>query len=188
MPNSSQRSKGLLMRAIPVTLLMFAFALAVQSSTNVQDRVELVFIGSNTKEISQQIVIKEISFDNYLAKLEKQYPVQSKNNTFQAFALMVPLNKEGNATVDRIFFVDKKLSRVFEIYGLPDSHRPFGDLKFVKNNILRFDRWSNPHGGNRYEFDLRRRKMVKATSFIEKDYVDLIKRTQAEDSQKATKP
>lgn len=177
-----------MMKAIPITLLIFAFAFSVQSSTNVQDRTELVFIGSNTKEISQQIVIKEISFDNYLAKLEKQYPVQSKNNAFQAFALVVPRNKEGSETVDRIFFVDKKSSRVFEIYGLPDSHRPFDDLKFVENNILRFDRWSNPHGGKRYEFDLRRRKLVKATSFIEKDYVDLIKQTQTEESQKAVKP
>ena len=176
------------MKAMPIVLLMFALALSVQSSMNVQDETELVFVGSNTKEISQQVIIKEISFDNYLAKLEKQHTAQSVNNTFQAFTLAVPINKEGNATVDRIFFVDKKSNRVFEIYGLPDSHRPFDDLKFVRNNILRFDRWSSPHNGKRYEFDLRRKKLVEATSFIEKEYVDLIKRTQTEDSQRAIKP
>jgi len=177
-----------MMKAVTTVILMLALALCVRSATNVQGEIELVFVGSNTKELSRQVIIKEIKFDDYLAKLEKQHPAQSINNTFQAFALAVPINKEGSATVDRIFFLDKKSKRVFEIYGLPDSHRPFSDLMFVKNNILRFDRWSNPHGGKRYEFDLRRKRLTKATSFIEKNYVDLIKRTQTEDSQKAIKP
>jgi hypothetical protein len=65
---------------------------------------------------------------------------------------------------ERIFVKDGKDGRVSELAGIPLEYRPFSDLVW-KGDRLVFDRWSQPHYGVHYEFDVVRKQLVVAYGF-----------------------
>jgi len=71
----------------------------------------------------------------------------------------------GCAETCRIFFEAIATGKVFEIQGLPLPWRPFSALVWVTDDILVFDRWSQPHYGIHYAVDVGERTLLVAAPF-----------------------
>ena len=71
----------------------------------------------------------------------------------------------GCAETCRIFFEALATGETFEILGLPLPWRPFSDLVWVTDEILVFDRWSQPHYGLHYAVDVREQTLLLASPF-----------------------
>jgi hypothetical protein len=52
------------------------------------------------------------------------------------------------------------------------EHRDFSDLVWVNDRYLVFDRWSSPHYGMHYIFDVTQKKLLLATPFPDQFYLD----------------
>lgn len=83
----------------------------------------------------------------------------ARNRNFESFTVD---DEKGHS---RIFFVDRKTKKIYEIRGIPLEYRPFSDLIWLDNKTLAFDRRANPHHGSHYEIDARARKLKKVLIF-----------------------
>jgi len=94
-------------------------------------------------------------------KIKRENVVTSRNRKHDAF------------TVDdtRLFVSDRQTQKVLEITGLPLEWRPFSNLTWASNEILVFDRWSQPHYGVHYEVNVRSHKLLVAVPFPDKFYL-----------------
>lgn len=54
---------------------------------------------------------------------------------------------------------------IVEIQGFPSLWRPLSDLVWLTDDVLVFDRWSNPHYGVHYVVDIRERRLLAASPF-----------------------
>jgi hypothetical protein len=90
----------------------------------------------------------------------------SPNGKWRAFttALLAP--------PDRIFFEAAVGGAVFEIRGLPMSHRPFSALAWLDDRHLVFDRWSQPHYGVHYVIDVEERRVVELCPFPDRWFLE----------------
>lgn len=133
---------------------------------------ELDFSGSVREEAARQarVVPRAVG-----AGLVRKNLAKGLRGRYRAFTVEDPARPDG--FVDRIFFEDVRAGRTYEIQNLKHPHRPFDDLKFV-GGVLQFDRWAGPHTGIRYRLDVRRRRLVSARTFIEADYLRLMKCSQ----------
>ncbi len=68
-------------------------------------------------------------------------------------------------TTFNIFIEDIREGITMEIQGFPSPWRPFSDLVWLTDDILVFDRWSNPHYGMHYAVNVRERKLIAAAAF-----------------------
>lgn len=66
---------------------------------------------------------------------------------------------------ERLFVNDTRTRTVYEIKGIPLPYRPLSDLHWKDRYRLEFDRWSQPHYGVHYEFEVLRKKLVVAYGF-----------------------
>jgi hypothetical protein len=90
--------------------------------------------------------------------LERENVAVNQEKTFQAFS-------NCDDTACRIFFESLSTGQTYEIQGLPLPHRPFSDVVWVAENILVFDRWSQPHYGIHYAVDVSEQKLLLASPF-----------------------
>lgn len=133
-----------------------------------QGEPDLVFTGSVLRAVSREVRIVAASPD---PKLARENRARDRSGRFEAFT--VNDSAPGvSGTLDRIFFIDRRARRTYEIRGLLNPQRPFNDLTFKAAGLLQFERWANPHAGVRYRVDVRRRKLVSARSFFDADYVE----------------
>ena len=72
----------------------------------------------------------------------------------------------------RIFAEELQTGTTYEIQGLPLQWREFTDLVWVTNNILVFDRWSQPHYGVHYAVDVQEKKLLLASPFPDELWLD----------------
>jgi hypothetical protein len=133
---------------------------------------ELVFTGSTLKEETQRV---RVELGAPAAGLQRKNLAVGPGGRFRAFTVEDPSKPGG--FFDRIFFEDVRAGRTYEIRNLLNAHRPFNDLRFHRA-VLQFDRWAGPHTGIRYRLDVRRRRLVSARTFIEADYLRLMKCSQ----------
>ncbi len=154
-----------------------AAANQVRRDLKKDDLPEVVFTGSAYDEVARRLTIR---LARPPAQIPKQDLATSADGRFDAYTIFQPNPK--TAAVyrypDHIFFSDLRTGHAYEIRGLPDPHRPFSYLLFTNARILQFDRWASPHHGIRYRFDVRRRKLISARSFVEAEYINLMKKTQ----------
>ena len=72
--------------------------------------------------------------------------------------------------VDRIFVKEVASGRVMEIQGVPLPHRPYTNLQWLDDARLTVDRWSQPHYGIRYVFDVPERAVIVAVPIFDEVY------------------
>lgn len=65
----------------------------------------------------------------------------------------------------RLFLEALATGETFEILGLPLPWRPFSGLAWATDDVLVFDRWSQPHYGLHYAVDVRERTLLLAVPF-----------------------
>ena len=79
------------------------------------------------------------------------------NGTFKAFTT--------HEVTFNIFVKNTVEDTIVEIRGFPSPWRPFSDLIWLTDEVLVFDRWSNPHYGIHYVVNIRERKLLVAAPF-----------------------
>lgn len=88
------------------------------------------------------------------------------DGTFRAFTICDPtLCQDEDCCQERILVENLQTGQIYEIEGLPLPWRPFSDLVWVTNDVLVFDRWSQPHYGIHYAIDIHQRKLILASPF-----------------------
>jgi hypothetical protein len=65
----------------------------------------------------------------------------------------------------RIFFVERRSRRTYEIRGVGLPWRQFSDLVWKNGRTFVFDCWGNPSHGTHYEFDAREKRLKKVLIF-----------------------
>ena len=88
--------------------------------------------------------------------LERENETSSQSKTLIAFSVC-------DEQACKIFFEDIEADQIYEIQGLPLPHRPFSGLVWITDNILVFDRWSQPHYGVHYVVDVNERNLLLAS-------------------------
>lgn len=91
---------------------------------------------------------------------------RNARGTYEAFTLEVPIDGDENNVREVIFIEDRRRGKIYEVRGY-DFPRPFTDFAWRGNDTLIFDQWMQPHYAVHYEIDVRRGKLVAATSFWE---------------------
>jgi len=71
---------------------------------------------------------------------------------------------------DRIFVKELASGDVIEIQGIPLPHRPFTNLQWLDDSLLTVDRWSQPHYGIRYIFDVPAQEVIVAAAIFDEFY------------------
>jgi hypothetical protein len=71
---------------------------------------------------------------------------------------------------DRIFVKELSSGDVIEIQGIPLPHRPFTNIQWLNDSLLTVDRWSQPHYGIRYIFDVPGRDVILAVPIFDEVY------------------
>src|SRR4030095_8107983 len=94
--------------------------------------------------------------------LKKENLITSRNKKYEAFTV----------SGTRLFVTERATAKIFEIRGLPLGWRPFSDLVWIDNQTLIFDRWSQPHFGVHYAVNVKNRKLLVATPFPDKIYLE----------------
>ncbi|MBI3787606.1 MAG: hypothetical protein HY276_05035 [Ignavibacteriales bacterium] len=86
--------------------------------------------------------------------------VISPNGRWHAF-IHYPSDKDGG----RICLQNLQTGKLYEVRGISLPYRPLNDLVWLDNNLLAFDRWSQPHYGIHYIVDVKKRRLVLAAPF-----------------------
>lgn len=114
-------------------------------------------------ESSADFAMVEVSLD---PGLERENTTESPGGTFRAFTVCDPtFCSSENCCQGRILIEDTQTSQVYEIQGLPLRWRPFSDLVWITDDILVFDRWSNPDYGIHYAVNVRDKQLLLASPF-----------------------
>ena len=143
--------------------------------------ITLIFIASSTLITAQVKATSDRSSANIL-KLRKTDPdptlkietvtgfpdrttlVTNPSRTFKAFVLCVPSGSE-EGCFSRVYLTEIKTGNTYVITGEPievEVMRPVDELKWLDNERLSYERWTNPHFGRRYVVNVRTRKQVGA--------------------------
>lgn len=96
---------------------------------------------------------------------DKTSLVTNRARTFKAFVLCVPTVETNGACNSRVFITDITSGKTSVITGeSPEAEvmRPIGELKWLDNERLSYERWMNPHYGHRYVVNVRTKKQVGA--------------------------
>ena len=95
------------------------------------------------------------------AGIKKENPITDRSRKYDAFTV----------SGTRLFVAERRSGKIFEIRGLPLEWRPFSDLIWASDQILMFDRWSQPHYGVHYEVNVKSRRLVTSVPFPDKFYL-----------------
>lgn len=81
-----------------------------------------------------------------------------------------------------LFSVEEELSRFgllqinrgeyFQLVNLPLPHRPIKDIVWIDNDLVAFDRWSQPHYGMHYVVDVKKSRLVLAAPFPDEFFIE----------------
>lgn len=116
------------------------------------------FYPENQQEIGSSIRVVESAVESGVSR---HNVVSSNNNLYQAFTVCLP--KPGvDGCLEALFIEETKTGRFYEIQGVPIEWRPFSNLFWTREDLLIFERWSNPNFGYRYTVDIKAKKLIKA--------------------------
>lgn len=136
-----------------------------QKSVNAHRHLKL---GDVMREVLPGVEITEVAEVTIDKSATKENPARSRDRRYEAFTTYTP----NESLSFRIYFVERATGKVYEVRGLPLSHRPFSNLSFVNNRMLAFDRWSQPHYGVHYVVDVREKRLVIAAAFPDEFYLE----------------
>ncbi len=109
-------------------------------------------------ELAAKFKMVQVSID---PNLIRENITLNPNKSFRAFTTC-----EGAPCQHKIYVEAHNTGQTFEIQGLSSlPWRPFSDLVWITDDILVFDRWSQPHYGIHFAVDVKARKLVLATPF-----------------------
>lgn len=94
---------------------------------------------------------------------KKESIVLNQSKSFRAY--VTKRDSGEGAGQDLVWIEDLKGGQTYEIQGIPLSDRPLSDLKWVEDEFLVFDRWSNPHYGIHYVVNAIEKKVAIACPF-----------------------
>lgn len=103
------------------------------------------------------------------AKAKRANVSRNARGSYEAFTQEVPIDGDENNVREVIFIEDKRKGKTYEVRGF-DFPRPFTDFAWRGNDTLIFDQWMQPHYAVHYEINVRRGKLVAATSFWEQGF------------------
>lgn len=135
---------------------------AAQTSRNAHRHLRL---GDVREEVIRDVEIAEVTLDKGVSK---ENLARSRDGSYVAFTSYHP----DQSPSFRIYFAKRGTGKVYEVRGLPLSHRPFSDLAWVNNLTLAFDRWSQPHYGIHYAVNVKAKKLVRASAFPDEFYLE----------------
>ena len=91
--------------------------------------------------------------------------VTNRAKTRKAYVLCVPVKKGTDGCNSLVFVTDVATKTVYVITGEPDKserYRPVDDLKWLTNDTFSYERWTGPHFGHRYVFNIKTKKQTAA--------------------------
>jgi hypothetical protein len=95
------------------------------------------------------------------AGMNKEHLITNRSRKYDAFTI----------SDTRLFVAERGTGKIFEIRGLPLEWRPFSDSIWASDQILMFDRWSQPHYGVHYAVNVESRRLVASAPFPDKFYL-----------------
>lgn len=99
--------------------------------------------------------------------LERSTLVSNKAKTRSAYVLCVPVKKTPEQCDALVFVKDLVTKTIYVITGEPggfERYRPVDELKWVTDDVLSFERWTGPHFGHRFVFNVKLKKQTAAFS------------------------
>jgi hypothetical protein len=125
-----------------------------------------VEISQGFEDLAQEIEIVEIS---RLPNQNRENITVNSAQTYQAFTICEFLSEfdQEQGCQEKIFIEETIAGKFYQIQGIPLSWRPFTNLAWTEENILSFQRWSNPHYGLHYVVDMNQKKLVDISAFDE---------------------
>ncbi len=125
-----------------------------------------VEISQGFEDLAQGIKVVEIS---RLPRQKRENITVNSAQTYQAFTICEFLSEfdQEQGCQEKIFIEETIAGKFYQIQGIPLSWRPFTNLAWTEENILSFQRWSNPHYGLHYVVDMNQKKLVDISAFDE---------------------
>jgi hypothetical protein len=132
-----------------------------QSSGQVSPKAHrhVMLLESELESIDPEFSMVEISLPT---TSKKEDLVTNRTRTYDAFTV----------SGTRLFVMERKTGKTFEIRGLPLDWRPFSDLVWQNRHMLAFDRWSQPHFGVHYAVNVTSKRLVTAKPFPDEFYLE----------------
>ncbi len=148
------------MRVLFLTLLFLINAPTVCCGEDKFEVIEAPVDGAGLKERADELRFAVVPIPvGQIGNL-----VTNANRTRQAFSVYFP----GAEISDRLFVTDLTSHEALEITGIPLPHRPISNLTWETENIVVFERWSQPHYGWRYKIDCKAKKLVGLMNLFDK--------------------
>ncbi len=94
---------------------------------------------------------------------ERYDVTQNQSGTWEAYLVHQQLS--GNEFREKLIVQNLQAGKMYEIQGLPLPKRLVSDLVWVTDNVLVFDKWSNPYYGIHYAVDVQEGKLILASAF-----------------------
>jgi hypothetical protein len=151
--------------------ILFITLIFIVSSTSIAAQITATSDRSSAKTLK----LRKTDLDPTL-KIETVtgYPdrttlVANSSRTFKAFVLCVPSGSEEGCFM-RVYVTEIKTGNTYEVNVEPlevEVMRPVDELKWLDNDRLSYERWTNPHFGRRYVMNVRTRKQVGAWSLTD---------------------
>ncbi len=113
-----------------------------------------------TEQVLPEVTITQVALDK---PSSKENVARSPGGRYEAFT-----SSHDESPSFRVYFIEKRTGKVYEVRGLPLPHRPFSDLAWTNKWTLIFDRWSQPHYGIHYVVNVREKELVSASTFPDK--------------------
>ena len=117
------------------------------------------------RQVRRDVEIAEVALEKGLMR---ENVARSRDGRYEAFTAY----HAGQSASFRVYFMERRTGKTYEVRGLPLPHRPFSDLVWTNDRTLVFDRWSQPHYGIHYAVNARRRKLIAASAFPDEFYLE----------------
>ena len=151
--------------------ILFIALIVIVSSTSIEAQVTATSDRSSAKILKLWKTDPDptLKIETVTGYPDKTTLVTNPARTFKAFVLCVPSGSEEGCFM-RVYVTETKTGNTYEINGEPievEVMRPVDDLKWLDNDRLSYERWTNPHFGRRYVMNVRTRKQVGAWSLTD---------------------
>ena len=144
---------------VTAALALLCTANAYSQSWEVRDRKLANVLSMTKNEPDPKLKIEPTS------GLERSTLVSNKAKTRSAYVLCVPVKKTPEQCDALVFVKDLVTKTIYVITGEPggfERYRPVDDLKWVTDDVLSFERWTGPHFGHRFVFNVKLKKQTAA--------------------------
>ena len=91
--------------------------------------------------------------------------VRNPSKTREAYILGIPVPDGSKSRDSRVFVKDIRAKVTYVIIGEPggvERYRPVDSLKWLTDDTLSYERWTGPHFGYRYVFNVKTKKQTAA--------------------------